>query len=422
MINSVFNVATTGLRAAQLGLDATANNVANVDTPYYIRDTLDLQEQNFNTGPLSAGDGVKASVVKLGTGGFPQHLQDALASEAAGQTTLDLANQFSQGLQNSQLSQKLTDFYNSFSDLGSNPSSDSARQTVIAKANDLSQSVNSLSNLSTTIQSQTQYDNQIDTQQFNSLLGQIAQINANATPSDSLQAQRNDLMGQLGAIASVQSPDNGKTIYLKTPQGQGMELLNGSKVDNFKDSDLAQAASGKIGARSQFVNSTMPDILSGIASSVKSIVDNVNNAHEAGYDENGNPGKAIFSYNTSDVLGTLSNNIENTQDIAAASTTTTSGNGNNALSIFNLGATDGQAMTESMGVANAKLGGVISKATNDAKPDESNNLLSQWKNQFGVNLDEEGVNTLKYQKMYEANAKVLQVADSMMGTLLDIVA
>jgi flagellar hook-associated protein FlgK len=29
---------------------------------------------------------------------------------------------------------------------------------------------------------------------------------------------------------------------------------------------------------------------------------------------------------------------------------------------------------------------------------------------------------MNYQKMYEANAKVLQVADQMLGTLIDIVA
>jgi flagellar hook-associated protein FlgK len=47
---------------------------------------------------------------------------------------------------------------------------------------------------------------------------------------------------------------------------------------------------------------------------------------------------------------------------------------------------------------------------------------TQYADTFGVNLTDETLKVMNYQKMYEANAKVFQVADSMLGTLIDIVA
>ena len=35
MISNTFSIASSGLRAAQLGLDVTSHNVANVNTPFY---------------------------------------------------------------------------------------------------------------------------------------------------------------------------------------------------------------------------------------------------------------------------------------------------------------------------------------------------------------------------------------------------
>jgi flagellar hook-associated protein FlgK len=54
--------------------------------------------------------------------------------------------------------------------------------------------------------------------------------------------------------------------------------------------------------------------------------------------------------------------------------------------------------------------------------DEYTASESEYKDTFGVDLATETLKVANYKKMYEANAKVFQVADSMLGTLLDIVA
>ena len=49
-----------------------------------------------------------------------------------------------------------------------------------------------------------------------------------------------------------------------------------------------------------------------------------------------------------------------------------------------------------------------------------NNLQSQSDSISGVNLDEEDANLLKYQQLYSASSKVLQVGNQMFTTLLGI--
>jgi flagellar hook-associated protein FlgK len=49
-----------------------------------------------------------------------------------------------------------------------------------------------------------------------------------------------------------------------------------------------------------------------------------------------------------------------------------------------------------------------------------NNLQSQSNSISGVNLDEEAANLLKYQQLYSASSKVLQVGNQMFSTLLGI--
>lgn len=54
--------------------------------------------------------------------------------------------------------------------------------------------------------------------------------------------------------------------------------------------------------------------------------------------------------------------------------------------------------------------------------EDYNNVQRSYTDAFGVDLSTETMRMMNYQKMYEANAKVLQVADQMLGTLIDLVA
>lgn len=69
---SLGSIASSGLRAAQLQLDSSAHNVANLNTPGFKRQTVDLQE-------APAQGGVRASLGRVPSEG------SSLETEAVGQ-------------------------------------------------------------------------------------------------------------------------------------------------------------------------------------------------------------------------------------------------------------------------------------------------------------------------------------------------
>jgi flagellar hook-associated protein 1 FlgK len=68
------------------------------------------------------------------------------------------------------------------------------------------------------------------------------------------------------------------------------------------------------------------------------------------------------------------------------------------------------------------VGTKVSIWKNNQKADSAvlSNLQSQSSSISGVNLDEEAANLLKYQQLYSASSKVLQVGNQMFTTLLGI--
>src|ERR1700749_2500577 len=74
-LSIALNTATTGLQAAQTGLRAVSDNIANVNTPGYVRKTVDQQQLSVD----GIGEGVQVTGVRRVT---DQYLQ--LASLSAG--------------------------------------------------------------------------------------------------------------------------------------------------------------------------------------------------------------------------------------------------------------------------------------------------------------------------------------------------
>ena len=65
------------------------------------------------------------------------------------------------------------------------------------------------------------------------------------------------------------------------------------------------------------------------------------------------------------------------------------------------------------------------KATADQSTDSTQLILQQLQDQknsySGVSMDEEMTNVIKYQRSYDASAKLITVADQMLQTVLDMV-
>ena len=143
-ISQALNTSLSGLRATQAGLSLIASNVANAQTPGYVRKTLQLTTS-------AAGDGGSVRVGDVNRE-LDQYLQRQLRVEIGGRRLRRPARQFYQRLQglygapgsDSSLETAFNNFTGAVQSLVTSPDSTAARSVVLSNAQVLAQTLNSL--------------------------------------------------------------------------------------------------------------------------------------------------------------------------------------------------------------------------------------------------------------------------------------
>lgn len=121
-------------------------------------------------------------------------------------------------------------------------------------------------------------------------------------------------------------------------------------------------------------------------------------------------------------------NIKAPEEIAAASTANSPWDNTNLFNLINLketslGALENKNVYEFLHVLTSRVGVLAASANDSLKFDETlyNEISNRKSVVQGVNLDEEAVNLIRYQRAFEAAAKVIQVANELYDTLVKLV-
>ncbi len=235
-LTQALNTAMAGLQVTQKGLSVVAGNVANVQTPDYVRKTLD-QIETANGSSIS----VRATAINRQ---LDQLIQTQVRTETSGGAFADtLSNLFDQlqniyGAPGSSIG--VDALFNSFTTalqgLLASPSSTSAQNNVVNAARVLAQQLNSMSSGIQTLRSSAEQGIAADVETANSALQQIAKINlqvASAGPGDAtgpgLMDQRDlyiDQLTKLMNVKVVQGDNNQVSIYT----GNGIQLVGATAV------------------------------------------------------------------------------------------------------------------------------------------------------------------------------------------------
>lgn len=133
-INSILNTSLSGLFATQTALRATANNVANINTPHYARVSVGL-EANTSQGQTA---GVSVSGV---TRVVDEFLSTALRTSTSNTSEFSVQREFHDRLQgilgdpssDSSLSSRIDQLYTSLADLALNPADALRRQQTLSE-------------------------------------------------------------------------------------------------------------------------------------------------------------------------------------------------------------------------------------------------------------------------------------------------
>jgi flagellar hook-associated protein 1 FlgK len=256
-----------------------------------------------------------------------------------------------------------------------------------------------------------------------------------------------DTLASFMALEVTNQPDGSLSVSLKSgpplvigglggtisvaPAVGGGQTITLRFVDNTFNLDNVSMG-GQMGGLSDFERQVLLPLQQSVADVAENLADSFNTQSAAGFDVAGNPGPPLFVFNAigsgAPGLLQLSAGFKAT-DLAFSNIAGSVGNSDNLLQLIGLKTLPisvgtmglmllGDADTQLVG----KLG--IDSQQNQAALGTADTVRSQsvadWQATSGVNRDEEAINLVEFQNMYQANMKVISVANTLFDATLEM--
>lgn len=452
-LNASLAIALSGLASEQGALEATSNNVANVNTPGYSR----------QVPVLVASDPIVEDPLTFGTGVTLQSIQSVRDPVLESQIQQETQTQGQLSALVSALSQTQTNFSSTGGDIGSaisqffdsvnqlstSPADLSLRQNVLTAAGNIATAFNVASNNLTAQRTSLDQGVEQTVGQINQLTAEIAQLNGqisnveNAGQSaGTFVDQRNQLINQLSSLVDVSVIPSGNSLILTTANGTA--LVDGQHSFQLstrpdavgvqhifsQGSDITSSiVSGQLGGMLAARDQQIPAIQTQLDTLAAGLANAVNNVQTGGYDLNGNAstGHNLFTPPPASTVGAASSLSVALTDPAliAASSDGSAGSNGNAEALYalrNQAVINGQSPGDYYSNIIFNVGNAAANAT--ASQSASSLVLQQLNDQrssvSGVSLDEEAANMMRYQQAYAASAQVISSINSMMQTVINM--
>lgn len=474
-ISDLMEIGKQGLAANRQALTTNSNNIANANTPGYSRQRAVMESHQMSqTGGVFIGGGVSVPrVVRAHDIFVDRQIVDEARSYGTVKTRAEGLRQMENLLTRDgfEVGDSVNTFFNSFRELSANPENPTLRNMVLENADGAAQAFRRVTASLTDMQSQidTKISSMVDG--INSQLVELGDLNqkitqlehANQSPNELLDRRDaivRELSGKLGwqftsdesgsanlasggmgvlvqgglvnKIAAVRTPavgdKNGGNVDLVVVDSFGSHRI----TQNLKEGEIA----GLIQVRDQFINGTLKQLDHAAYQLSKS----VNEVHSTGTGADGSSGRKIFS--ESDNIAGFASLIEVSGDVkgnvAAVATGLESAPGDNrlALQMAELGTkkilpADGfiNSDREAHSTLGESLAGIAGKlATETMKESEmvkhQESIMNQLENYrqsiVGVSLEEEAVQMMQHQAVFNASAKCMRVGDELLQAILSI--
>lgn len=449
---SALSVALSGLMAQQGALEVTSNNVANANTPGFSRQRpILLSGDPIMEGPVTVGTGVVLSGIEsLRDPILELRLNQETQQQGYFDTTVAAMQQVEVMFNGSSndIGQRISQFFSTLNQLSADPSSLAQRQAVLTAAQNVATSFRDTANQLQSQRTSLDLGVQQTVDQINVLTEQIAKVNQQISGLENLHQnagafvdQRNSLIRQLANLVDVAVVQTESGITLTTAAGnvlvagtrsfQVESQLDTSGVQHIfsQDQDItARLTSGKLAGLIVVRDQQIPTVLSNLDTLASGFSSAINQAHRQGVDLEGDPGADLFSPPPTGpgAAASMSVLIADPEGIAAASTADPS-SGNNAnltalLAVQNQAVANGQAPIDFYSNLIFRIGSVVSNGS--AEQEASSQVLLQLEDQrsgvSGVSMDEEAANMIRYQRAFEAAARVITTISDMTETIIQL--
>jgi len=443
-MTDLMSIGASGLRAYRDALGTTSDNIANAQTAGYVRRSTRLAEaagsgdMALYRAQISPGgvlvDGVQRSVDEWLVEDSRTSLSGAGRSSArlqwlqAGERALDDGS--------NGVGQSLTAMFNAADTLAADPSNPAWRlsflQSVSNAADAFKTTASQLKSVSDGIATAAQ--SAVD--QANSDVAALQRVNeallrarGGSTNQAALMDERDRLLDSLSSgipisvsldthgVATVRVGGSGGPTLLAGPSSS--QLAVATAADGTLSLTLGGAAiapasgslSGLVAAASTIAGErTSLDQLAG------QFAAQLNAAHQAGTDANGQPGGPLVSFGgTAASLAALSLSPD---QVATADATSDNGN---ILSFSALRGAGGSEQGWAQMVAAHAQTVSAAKAQDSAASTRRDGALAARAELSGVDLDHEAAELLRFQQAYEGSARVIQVARDTFQSILNAI-
>lgn len=474
---SSLEIGKRALDVQRYGLDVASNNIANVNTPGYSRrntmiaETSPLLRQGkfFGTGAMTTGlqnyrDNYLDREIRYIAANFGRHSQDAEASRLIESVLNEPSDMALGNLVNS--------FFAKFDELAIKPENVGLRQMIVNDAVTLSERIQYMAHRFSDARRDTYQALGRDVNKANQIIKEVAELNglvlstrtSSSGDSQTYIDQRAYKLEQLSEHVNLEVSynENGSVnAYIG-----GMNIITDQ---TFSKLELAEVINSQTGERTAQISSINPNtgnktalnIQSGTTSShlqhfniiynevsssselsvakelnrfAQTFTSKINGLLEQGYglDDTAEPSQSRSLFVPTD--GTLSSfNISvsellknNPRLLGLSDSPNEPGNSQIALKISRLSQDTNFIDNQTPGEYYASLIGRIGSRSQDAEINQNttrmikDQLESNRESIMGVNLDEEAINIVKFQKAFEAASRIITTTNDIMGVIVNL--
>lgn len=442
-------LASRALQSMQIAMNTTGHNLANVNTPGYSRQRVQLTSTDPHVmegvPTLFLGSGVRVESIQRIRDMFLDGRVAHTSSQYHRLNTLyqrltQVEDVFSEPT-DAGLSRQIVAFFNAFQELSANPENVGVRASVYQQVDGAARTFRQLASRLDEIFTEMLQRVQSTVGEINSIAQSIADLNVKirynkalgSTPSDLLD-KRTNLIEKLSEYVEVRATEmTDGTVRLSLGEFVLVEAERANTLPNevdYVNKLLTDGSNTRAYINGGSVRGLM-DALQHIRNYrerldrlASELIRTANAIHQSGYGLDGNTGYRLLE-------GTDALSIRVSEDVVdinriAAGVTPAPGDGNKALELARLrqhalATLDDKTIPDFYSALVAELG----EHTRAASIGQQNqkiilqNLQAEREAVSGVNMDEEMSNLLRYQRSYQAAAHIVSVMDA---TIADLIA
>ncbi len=465
----MMDVGKRSMQNSQTALQTTAHNVASKNVEGYSRQRVELQTlEPTGQGKLRIGNGARATQVnRINNSYIEKQIEregNTLGSKDAQNQMMSRVEQVFNEQGNKGFNKYMADFFNAYREMSNSPENLALRNVVKETGDFMARDFKRINGQLQKIQGEADFQIATEVSEINSMTREVSQLNdkiamveINGIPANDERDRRDLLLKKMSEHIDIrwgESKDGILTVTagntavlvsggeqrdLLTAASTGREGKRAGNVDVFYKSTESGMATqiteqikggslgGLIHVRDKFINETLSDV----DELAYTFANEVNKAHESGYDRYNNKGLKFFDVDgkdgASENIKINDKIIEDPGKVVAAAQPNAPGDNRVANIISSLQyqqklKSNQSTFDDFYNNIVGRVGVTANRAT--AEFESQKDIVGQLKNiresVSGVSLDEETTKMIEFQKSYEASARIIRAADEMMDTVLNL--